>query len=179
MSLCWKVVGFVFRVDTLYIIIIHSLNGYDIQYIVIMIFTIMISFVHWMVMIFSIMWLWYSVLWYHLFTEWLWYSVYCDYDIQFYDIIRSLNVWQLEETVRNMVMRYGSRIWKLRVMQAEIKMTIRLNCLLLFIFCKLYEYRFKFFIQIIGYIWIINEWLLHRIKRETLGWYNDTLKRCL
>jgi len=33
---------------------------------------------------------------------------------------------QLEETVRNMVMRYGSRIWKLRVMQAEIKMTIRL-----------------------------------------------------
>jgi len=26
-----------------------------------------------------------------------------------------------------MVMRYGSRIWKLRVMQAEIKMTIRSN----------------------------------------------------
>ena len=38
-----------------------------------------------------------------------------------------MNVCQLEETVRNMVMRYGSRIWKLRVMQAEIKMTIRLN----------------------------------------------------
>lgn len=33
---------------------------------------------------------------------------------------------QLEETVRSMVMRYGSRIWKLRVLQAEIKMTIRL-----------------------------------------------------
>lgn len=33
---------------------------------------------------------------------------------------------QIEDTVRNMVMRYGSRIWKLRVMQAEIKLTIRL-----------------------------------------------------
>ena len=28
--------------------------------------------------------------------------------------------------MRSMVMRYGSRIWKLRVLQAEIKMTIRL-----------------------------------------------------
>lgn len=35
-------------------------------------------------------------------------------------------VLQLEETVRSMVMRYGSRIWKLRVLQAEIKMTIRI-----------------------------------------------------
>lgn len=33
---------------------------------------------------------------------------------------------KLEDTVRNMVMRYGSRIWKLRVLQAEIKMTIRI-----------------------------------------------------
>ena len=32
---------------------------------------------------------------------------------------------KLEETVRSMVMRYGSRIWKLRVLQAEIKMTIK------------------------------------------------------
>lgn len=32
---------------------------------------------------------------------------------------------QIEETVRNVVMRYGSRIWKLRVMQAEIKLIIR------------------------------------------------------
>jgi len=41
-------------------------------------------------------------------------------------------VVQLEENVRNMVMRYGSRIWKLRVMQAEVKLTIRLfACLII------------------------------------------------
>lgn len=34
---------------------------------------------------------------------------------------------RLEDTVRGMVMRYGSRLWKLRVLQAELKMTIRLN----------------------------------------------------
>ncbi|ESN91710.1 hypothetical protein HELRODRAFT_70230, partial [Helobdella robusta] len=33
---------------------------------------------------------------------------------------------KLEDTVRTMVMKYGSRIWKLRVMQSEIKMTIKL-----------------------------------------------------
>ncbi|XP_064618157.1 acetyl-CoA carboxylase-like isoform X2 [Liolophura sinensis] len=33
---------------------------------------------------------------------------------------------KLEETVRGMVMRYGSRLWKLRVLQAELKLTIRL-----------------------------------------------------
>jgi len=32
---------------------------------------------------------------------------------------------KLEDTVRNMVLRYGERIWKLRVLQAEIKMTIK------------------------------------------------------
>ena len=31
------------------------------------------------------------------------------------------------ESVRSMVMRYGSRLWKLRVLQAELKMTIRLT----------------------------------------------------
>ncbi|XP_013400503.1 acetyl-CoA carboxylase isoform X2 [Lingula anatina] len=34
---------------------------------------------------------------------------------------------KLEETVRSMVMRYGHRLWKLRVLQAELKMTIRLT----------------------------------------------------
>ncbi len=32
---------------------------------------------------------------------------------------------KLEDTVKAMVLRYGSRIWKLRVMEAEIKMTIK------------------------------------------------------
>nr|CAD7427551.1 unnamed protein product [Timema monikensis] len=31
----------------------------------------------------------------------------------------------IEESVTNMVMRYGPRLWKLRVLQAELKMTIR------------------------------------------------------
>lgn len=34
---------------------------------------------------------------------------------------------QIEESVRSMVMRYGSRLWKLRVMQAELKINIRLT----------------------------------------------------
>ncbi|XP_021953724.1 acetyl-CoA carboxylase isoform X2 [Folsomia candida] len=32
---------------------------------------------------------------------------------------------KIEESVRNMVMRYGPRLWKLRVLQAELKMIIR------------------------------------------------------
>lgn len=32
---------------------------------------------------------------------------------------------QIEESVRPMVMRYGSRLWKLRVLQAEVKINIR------------------------------------------------------
>jgi len=32
---------------------------------------------------------------------------------------------QIEESVTSMVMRYGPRLWKLRVLQAELKMTIR------------------------------------------------------
>jgi acetyl-CoA carboxylase/biotin carboxylase 1 len=32
---------------------------------------------------------------------------------------------KIEESVRNMVLRYGPRLWKLRVLQAELKMTIR------------------------------------------------------
>lgn len=32
---------------------------------------------------------------------------------------------QIEESVRSMVMRYGSRLWKLRVLQAELKINIR------------------------------------------------------
>ena len=36
-------------------------------------------------------------------------------------------ILKLEESVRSMVMRYGSRLWKLRVLQAELKMTIRLT----------------------------------------------------
>ncbi|XP_075070318.1 acetyl-CoA carboxylase 2 isoform X2 [Mixophyes fleayi] len=34
---------------------------------------------------------------------------------------------KIEESVRSMVMRYGSRLWKLRVLQAEVKINIRLN----------------------------------------------------
>ncbi|XP_066509285.1 acetyl-CoA carboxylase-like isoform X2 [Hoplias malabaricus] len=34
---------------------------------------------------------------------------------------------KIEENVRSMVMRYGRRLWKLRVLQAELKMGIRLN----------------------------------------------------
>jgi acetyl-CoA carboxylase/biotin carboxylase 1 len=32
---------------------------------------------------------------------------------------------KVEESVRSMVLRYGSRLWKLRVLQAELKMTLR------------------------------------------------------
>jgi acetyl-CoA carboxylase / biotin carboxylase 1 len=32
---------------------------------------------------------------------------------------------KVEESVRSMVLRYGTRLWKLRVLQAELKMTIR------------------------------------------------------
>lgn len=35
--------------------------------------------------------------------------------------------YQIEESVRSMVMRYGSRLWKLRVLQAELKINIRLT----------------------------------------------------
>ncbi|XP_014259658.1 acetyl-CoA carboxylase isoform X2 [Cimex lectularius] len=34
---------------------------------------------------------------------------------------------KIEESVTNMVMRYGPRLWKLRVLQAELRMTIRPN----------------------------------------------------
>ncbi|GAB6029960.1 hypothetical protein CHUAL_005655 [Chamberlinius hualienensis] len=34
---------------------------------------------------------------------------------------------KIEDSVRNMVIRYGPRLWKLRVLQAELKMTIRLT----------------------------------------------------
>ncbi|CAF3694749.1 unnamed protein product [Rotaria sordida] len=34
---------------------------------------------------------------------------------------------KLEESVREMVLRYGLRLWKLRILQAELKMTLRLT----------------------------------------------------
>ncbi|CAF1116980.1 unnamed protein product [Rotaria sordida] len=34
---------------------------------------------------------------------------------------------KLEESVRGMVLRYGIRLWKLRILQAELKMTIRIT----------------------------------------------------
>ncbi|KFM10627.1 Acetyl-CoA carboxylase 2, partial [Aptenodytes forsteri] len=34
---------------------------------------------------------------------------------------------KIEESVRSMVMRYGTRLWKLRVLQAEVKINIRLT----------------------------------------------------
>ncbi|MEE6508200.1 hypothetical protein FKM82_019789 [Ascaphus truei] len=34
---------------------------------------------------------------------------------------------KIEESVRSMVMRYGSRLWKLRVLQAEVKINIRIT----------------------------------------------------
>ncbi|MEQ2179316.1 hypothetical protein GOODEAATRI_023458 [Goodea atripinnis] len=36
-------------------------------------------------------------------------------------------ITKIEESVRSMVMRYGSRLWKLRVLQAELKINIRLT----------------------------------------------------
>uniref|UniRef100_A0A3Q3F6Y0 acetyl-CoA carboxylase n=1 Tax=Labrus bergylta TaxID=56723 RepID=A0A3Q3F6Y0_9LABR len=38
-----------------------------------------------------------------------------------------MNPSKIEESVRSMVMRYGSRLWKLRVLQAELKINIRLT----------------------------------------------------
>lgn len=40
---------------------------------------------------------------------------------------RLLLCFKIEESVRSMVMRYGSRLWKLRVLQAELKINIRLT----------------------------------------------------
>ncbi|XP_027431410.2 acetyl-CoA carboxylase 2 isoform X2 [Zalophus californianus] len=36
-----------------------------------------------------------------------------------------MDPYKIEESVRSMVMRYGSRLWKLRVLQAEVKINIR------------------------------------------------------
>lgn len=36
-----------------------------------------------------------------------------------------LYFWQIEESIRDIVTRYGRRLWKLRVLQAEMKVTIR------------------------------------------------------
>nr|XP_035941869.1 LOW QUALITY PROTEIN: acetyl-CoA carboxylase 2 [Halichoerus grypus] len=36
-----------------------------------------------------------------------------------------MDPFKIEESVRSMVMRYGSRLWKLRVLQAEVKINIR------------------------------------------------------
>ncbi|XP_056313480.1 acetyl-CoA carboxylase isoform X3 [Danio aesculapii] len=38
-----------------------------------------------------------------------------------------MDPYKIEESVRSMVMRYGSRLWKLRVLQAELKINIRLT----------------------------------------------------
>ena len=38
---------------------------------------------------------------------------------------RILYCWQIEESIRDIVTRYGRRLWKLRVLQAEMKVTIR------------------------------------------------------
>ncbi|XP_062445705.1 acetyl-CoA carboxylase 2 [Rhea pennata] len=38
-----------------------------------------------------------------------------------------MDPFKIEESVRSMVMRYGSRLWKLRVLQAEVKINIRLT----------------------------------------------------
>ncbi|KAK2176007.1 hypothetical protein NP493_691g01001 [Ridgeia piscesae] len=56
-------------------------------------------------------------------------SVRCDCNHIFLNFVPTLTLsdpTKLEETVRSMVMTYGRRIWQLRVLQAEIKMTIRL-----------------------------------------------------
>ncbi|GFS37023.1 acetyl-CoA carboxylase 1, partial [Nephila pilipes] len=36
----------------------------------------------------------------------------------------TMDLSKIAENVRAMVMRYGPRLWKLRVLQAELKMTI-------------------------------------------------------
>ncbi|XP_074868764.1 acetyl-CoA carboxylase 2 isoform X2 [Carettochelys insculpta] len=38
-----------------------------------------------------------------------------------------MDPYKIEEAVRSIVMRYGSRLWKLRVLQAEVKINIRLT----------------------------------------------------
>lgn len=47
--------------------------------------------------------------------------------ILFRQLCYFFNTLQIEESVRSMVMRYGSRLWKLRVLQAELKINIRLT----------------------------------------------------
>ncbi|KAF4789729.1 hypothetical protein TURU_147692 [Turdus rufiventris] len=42
-------------------------------------------------------------------------------------MFREFTQSKIEESVRSMVMRYGSRLWKLRVLQAELKINIRLT----------------------------------------------------
>ncbi|KAG5843414.1 hypothetical protein ANANG_G00150700 [Anguilla anguilla] len=42
-------------------------------------------------------------------------------------LLRLSGPLEIEESVRSMVMRYGSRLWKLRVLQAELKINIRLT----------------------------------------------------
>jgi len=39
-----------------------------------------------------------------------------------------MNPSQLMSTVREMVVRYGPRLWKSRILQAELKMTVRYEC---------------------------------------------------
>ncbi|XP_021331867.1 acetyl-CoA carboxylase 1 isoform X1 [Danio rerio] len=41
--------------------------------------------------------------------------------------LQHVSLKAIEESVRSMVMRYGSRLWKLRVLQAELKINIRLT----------------------------------------------------
>ena len=52
-----------------------------------------------------------------------------------------------------MVMRYGSRIWKLRVMQAEIKMTIRLMYCFASVLTSFFNYDTRFHLkQLLGLV---------------------------
>ncbi|XP_077869541.1 acetyl-CoA carboxylase-like, partial [Saccoglossus kowalevskii] len=39
---------------------------------------------------------------------------------------------KIEEDIRSMVLRYGARLWKLRVLQAELKLTVRLTASIMF-----------------------------------------------
>lgn len=65
---------------------------------------------------------------YHIQRSYPIYSYRCvRYWFTFLNTIYSSWCLQIEQSVRSMVMRYGSRLWKLRVLQAELKINIRLT----------------------------------------------------
>lgn len=59
----------------------------------------------------------------YIYIQYLYHYIFTKCRIRF----KPVHSHQIEESVRSMVMRYGSRLWKLRVLQAELKINIRLT----------------------------------------------------